>query len=48
MAKLPVLTEQGDTYCLFYFGRDGLTKKIGLATSTDHLTWRKHPSNPIL
>jgi beta-fructofuranosidase len=36
---------------MFYTGatgqRDGLVQSIGLATSSDLVTWRKHPGNPV-
>jgi predicted GH43/DUF377 family glycosyl hydrolase len=36
------------TWFMWYSGRDGSTSRIGLATSPDGITWRKHPSNPVL
>lgn len=45
-----VLEEDG-IYYLYYFGTDSYGTpsnwKIGLATSTDRVTWTKHASNPI-
>lgn len=48
VAKLPTVTKHKDRYYLFYSGRDGKTKQIGIATSTDLKTWTKHPENPVL
>ena len=48
VAKLPTVTKHEDRYYLFYSGRDGKTKQIGIATSNDLKTWKKHPANPIL
>jgi predicted GH43/DUF377 family glycosyl hydrolase len=52
---LPCLHQFGDTWHLYYTGRAdrsgvGLQsfRGIGVATSTDLLTWRKHPANPVL
>jgi predicted GH43/DUF377 family glycosyl hydrolase len=38
----------GQTYLMWYSGRDGSTSRIGLATSPDGITWTKHASNPVL
>lgn len=40
----------GGNYYLFYAGQDTATTtfQIGLATSSDGVTWTKHPLNPIL
>ena len=39
-------------WCLFYTGSsradDGKIQRIGLATSSDLLTWQKHPQNPLI
>jgi len=48
VAKLPVVARHEGKYYLFYSGRDGKTKQIGLATSTDLLHWTKHEANPVL
>ena len=50
VAKLPVgLIRHRGRYHLYYSGRDGRTKQIGLATA-ERLDgpWQKHPQNPIL
>ncbi len=36
------------SYWLYYHSYDGLTRRIGYATSPDGLTWTKAASNPIL
>lgn len=33
---------------LYYFGKRGTCERVGLATSTDLVEWRRHPGNPIL
>jgi hypothetical protein len=38
----------GQTYLMWYSGRDGSTSRIGLATSHDGIVWTKHASNPVL
>ncbi|HHL40864.1 MAG TPA: hypothetical protein ENJ37_10190 [Deltaproteobacteria bacterium] len=38
----------GDRYMLWYSGHDGVTFRIGLATSTDGVHWTRHPENPVL
>ena len=38
----------GSTYSLYYLGYDGTYWQTGLATSTDCISWVKHPSNPVL
>jgi predicted GH43/DUF377 family glycosyl hydrolase len=48
VAKLPVVTRRGKTYYMYYSGRDGEHKGIGVATSTDLVHWAKHESNPVL
>ncbi len=48
VAKLPTVTKFGDRYYLFYSGRDGQTKQIGVATSNDLKQWTKHSANPVL
>lgn len=46
-----VIRHQGQWY-LFYTGscraERGLVQRIGVATSADLITWRKHPANPLL
>lgn len=48
---MDVLVHEG-TWYVFYTGLDvggpGEQQSIGLATSPDGITWRKHPGNPIL
>lgn len=47
----PHVVQQGDLYYLFYSGSDSDTGRpaaIGLATSTDGITWEKYAENPIL
>jgi len=48
VAKLPTVTRHGNRYYMFYSGRNGAGKQIGLATSDDLKHWRKHPANPLL
>jgi predicted GH43/DUF377 family glycosyl hydrolase len=54
VAKLPVVSRHGDTYYLFYSGRDSQNKRdtenknIGVATSKDLRTWTKYSGNPVL
>lgn len=48
VAKLPVVLRHGDTYYLYYSGRKGMAKSIGLATSKDLMHWTKHPGNPVI
>jgi predicted GH43/DUF377 family glycosyl hydrolase len=47
VAKPCVLQLEDDSYLMWYTGRDGSTSRIGLATSTDGVTWQKHSANPI-
>lgn len=42
----PIL--DGNTLKLWYSGYNGSRYQIGLATSTDGLTWNKNPSNPVV
>lgn len=35
-------------YYLYYMGRNLPIVKVGLATSSDGISWTRHPSNPIL
>jgi hypothetical protein len=48
VAKLPVVVRGHEKYYLYYSGRDGNTKQIGLATSPDLVDWTKHADNPVL
>jgi len=38
----------GTLYHMWYNGYDGITFRIGYATSSNGLSWEKHPDNPIL
>lgn len=44
--------ESGNRYYMFYTGLDtdkpGQKQAIGLATSNDLVTWKRHPRNPVL
>jgi predicted GH43/DUF377 family glycosyl hydrolase len=44
--------KQGDTYYLYFTGRDSSSKKdggaVGVATSKDLVNWTENPGNPIL
>jgi predicted GH43/DUF377 family glycosyl hydrolase len=42
----PVICE-GDTFKMWYVGKDGTTYRAGYATSTDGINWNKHP-DPVL
>jgi predicted GH43/DUF377 family glycosyl hydrolase len=44
----PSVHFDGATYRLWFGGRNANKNKIGLATSTDGITWVKSPSNPVL
>ncbi len=48
----PYLLKDGDTYYLFYNAKNDAARdwheQIGLATSTDLMTWTRYPGNPIL
>ncbi len=48
VAKLPAVTKHNNKFYMFYSGRDGKTKQIGLATSDDGVHWEKAPTNPVL
>lgn len=44
------ILKEGDLWRMWYTGYDGTRegqKKLGLATSTDGMTWSRHPDNPI-
>jgi len=43
----PSVIKDGSTYKMWYQGGDGLTTKIGYATSNDGVTWLKH-TGPVL
>ena len=44
--------KHNDLWHMFYTGgkrgENGLIQRIGLATSSDLITWKKHPDNPLL
>lgn len=44
----PSVVRVGGEFYNFYSGFDGNTWRTGLATSTDGVTWQKHPANPVL
>ena len=48
VAKLPAVTKHDGKYYMFYSGRDGKTKQIGLAMSEDGVHWTKAAANPVL
>lgn len=44
------ILREGDTYHLWYTGVDpslAISHRLGYATSTDGISWRRHPDNPI-
>jgi beta-fructofuranosidase len=47
-----VLRAPDGTWCMFYTGSSavegGYVQRIGLATSADLYSWRKHPASPVL
>jgi len=44
----PSVVFDGSVYRMWYHGNDGGNVRIGLATSTDGVTWTKHVGNPVL
>lgn len=44
----PWLLEHGEQFYNFYNAANGGTEQMGLATSGDLLTWKRHEGNPIL
>ena len=44
----PTVFKEGSTYHLWYTGNDGMTLRIGHATSDDGIGWTKDPANPVL
>lgn len=44
----PWLVEHEGLYYNFYNAANGNVEQTGLATSTDLLTWRRHPGNPVV
>ncbi|WP_455391552.1 LamG-like jellyroll fold domain-containing protein [[Eubacterium] cellulosolvens] len=48
-ATRPAIVYNGTGYMMWYEGRPGSTSwQIGLATSTDGITWTKYSGNPVL
>jgi len=45
---MPPSLKEGGTYPLWYTGDDGITPRIGHATSSDGITWVKDSANPVL
>jgi predicted GH43/DUF377 family glycosyl hydrolase len=44
----PSIIYDGGIYHMWYEGGKGSTVQIGYATSTDGITWTRHPQNPVL
>ena len=44
----PCVHFDGETYHMWYSGRDNLDYSVGYAVSTDGFTWEKHPENPVI
>lgn len=44
----PWLVEHEGRFCDFYNAANGGIEQTGLATSTDMLTWKRHPGNPLI
>lgn len=44
----PSVILDGGGYKMWYAGYDGLGWRIGYATSSDGVVWKKHPSSPVL
>jgi parallel beta-helix repeat protein len=45
----PMVVKDGDAYYMWYVGYPvGLTQKLGVATSSDGITWTKGANNPII
>jgi uncharacterized repeat protein (TIGR01451 family) len=44
----PTVIKEGSTYHLWYTGADGVTSRIGHATSSNGTNWTKDPANPVL
>jgi predicted GH43/DUF377 family glycosyl hydrolase len=44
----PTVYKDRNTYHMWYTGFDGLTSKIGYATSEDGIDWNKHYTNPVI
>ncbi len=44
----PSVLKVGSTYQMFFTGSNGVTTRIGHATSSDGVTWSKDPENPVI
>ena len=44
----PTVFKEGSTYHIWYTGNDGMTLRIGHATSSDGINWIKDSANPVL
>jgi predicted GH43/DUF377 family glycosyl hydrolase len=44
----PTVLKEGSLYKMWYTGGDGVTSRIGYATSPNGLTWTKYGGNPVL
>jgi len=44
----PVVVFDGSEYKMWYGGCNGITARIGLATSSDGISWAKYDGNPVL
>jgi uncharacterized repeat protein (TIGR01451 family) len=47
-ASWPTVIKEGSIYHLWYTGADGVTSRIGHATSSNGTNWTKDPANPVL
>jgi hypothetical protein len=48
VVRVPTVIKEGGTYHMWYTGYDGMTARIGHATSSDGINWTKDPANPVL
>ena len=44
----PNVVKTNGGYIMWYSGRDGTTSRIGVATSSDGMTWVKYAGNPVV
>jgi predicted GH43/DUF377 family glycosyl hydrolase len=44
----PAVVYDGTTYHMWYSGNDDPHYRIGYASSTDGISWTKHPANPVM
>jgi len=44
----PAVIKEGGTYRMWYTGDDGVTSRIGYATSNDGISWGRDPANPVV